>query len=84
MSRPHSIWSLRRDMKDYVRSDGADLIEIHISGDPMSPLVVDRGTARLLAKRLDQCLDGTTLRKRRPRKQSRTEPVPRTGLGWPS
>ena len=68
--RPHSIWSLRRDMKSYVCSDGADLIKIHIDGDPMSPLVVDRKTARLLAKRLNDCLDGTM---RAARRQGRSD-----------
>ena len=59
MHRPQICWSLRRNLKDYVRTTPDDGIAIYIGGHYIE---TDRATARLLAKRISQCLDETTAR----------------------
>lgn len=57
MHRPSICWSLRRDLKDYVLTTRDDEIMMWVNGRMIK---CDRLTARLLAKRINQCLDGTT------------------------
>ena len=65
---PGVIWSLRRPgvhPNAWVRTADFDLIAIqHYSspGDPGAVLLLSRKDARLLAKRINQCLDGTKKR----------------------
>ena len=54
-----TTWALRRDLKEYVTPAPDDLIEIYFRG---TLLTMDRPTARLLAKRINQCLDATRKR----------------------
>lgn len=61
MTRPMSkgvSWALRKDFRDsvMVHPDNEDLILMHLWG---ARVTIDRPTARLLAKRLNQCLDAT-------------------------
>lgn len=53
------IWSLRRDMRDFVAAEADGQIGIRVNG---SVILCDRATARLLAKRISQCLDATKAR----------------------
>jgi hypothetical protein len=57
--RPSVIWSLRGDLRDLVCTEAGDQIGIRVNG---GTIVCDRATARLLAKRIGQCLDATTSR----------------------
>ena len=57
-ARPNSkvvVWSLRKDHKDYVRSVNDEIL-LWVDGQR---IVTDRATARLLAKRINECLDAT-------------------------
>ena len=56
---PSTSWSLRKDHVDYVRTNDEDGITIRVHGHF---IVTDRATARLLAKRINECLDGTAKR----------------------
>ena len=62
---PGTIWGFRRGGEDYVRTLDGDRILIHVTDATirdevgMSCIVVSRKDARLLAKRLTECLDGT-------------------------
>jgi len=67
--KPGSIWSLRKDSNcGYVRTADTDLLQIALpqpgghSLQTAKPQVVliDRKDARLLAKRINECLDATT------------------------
>lgn len=66
--RPHanSIWPTRRDLSGaYVRPDGNRIMAWvpDYPGDSFGTVLrLDRSEARLLAKRLNQCLDATVLR----------------------
>ena len=67
--RPSTCWSLRRDLRDYVRTMPGDGIQIYVhDGNGRGQLIeTDRRTARLLARRINQCLDATTVKSmRRP------------------
>lgn len=61
---PTTIWSLRRDPSaGYVRTEANDLVLVAlpldvVNGD-MCGSLLSRADARLLAKRLNACLDGT-------------------------
>jgi len=69
---PGVIWSLRGEPETsgYVRTADDDRIEVVLPNDPDLPLdhpsyqlisiVISRKDARLLAKRLNKCLDSTT------------------------
>ena len=57
--RGNTAWSLRRDLKDYVTCWQEDSILVYVN---QQPVVMSRATARLLAKRLNQCLDATVKR----------------------
>lgn len=66
MSRPMSkgvSWSLRKDHRDNVMvdPDDEDLILVQFAA-LRSDIQLDRATARLLAKRINQCLDATVKR----------------------
>ena len=50
------IWSLRRNHKDYVRTT-PDGRMIWVNG---STILLDRRTARLLARRINQCFEDTS------------------------
>lgn len=63
---PSTIWSVGPDpqqMKAYVRTGDDDTIQIAapVFGTLLgwSHIVVDRHTARMIAKRINQCLDET-------------------------
>jgi hypothetical protein len=62
---PGSIWCLRRDFKPpYVQTADGDLIRLSFQ-DPNNEHMnyffeLSRKDARLLAKRINQCLDTTT------------------------
>ena len=66
--RPHanSIWPTRRDLSGaYVRAYGEKIqmwVPRHAGAQDGTAFVIDRAEARLLAKRLNQCLDATVLR----------------------
>ena len=49
------IWSLRADRTSYVRTTYDGLL-IYVNG---STINLNRGTARLLARRINQCLEDT-------------------------
>ena len=53
---PSVTWSLRRNHKDYVRTT-SDGLMIWVNG---STILLDRWTARLLARRINQCLEDTS------------------------
>lgn len=53
---PSTIWSLHRDFRNYVCTLSNDEIGIHYNG---RDLWLSRKDARLLAKRINQCLDET-------------------------
>ena len=59
-TRPNGVgvaWSLRKDLKDYVYpGPTCEGFVIWFGGQR---IVTDRATARLLAKRINQCLDAT-------------------------
>ena len=57
---PGSIWSLRRDLIIAVYTGDDDTICIQGEGDQY--LDLSRTDARLLAKRINQCLDATVKR----------------------
>lgn len=67
--KPSSIWPLFRDMLSYVATvdrsriailmDTHDLVQIHGNGKGATILIVNRRTARMLARRIDQCLEAT-------------------------
>lgn len=57
---PGSIWSLRRDEITVVYTGDDDTICIQGEGDQY--LDLSRTDARLLAKRINQCLDATVKR----------------------
>ena len=61
---PGTVWALRRDFASWVRTLHNERIEIVMppaygEGSGRQRLVVSRQDARLLAKRINQCLDGT-------------------------
>ena len=56
---PSTTWCLRRDFRDSVRTVAGDLILIFVNDRWIE---MDRATARLLAKRINQCLDATVKR----------------------
>ena len=56
---PGRAWALRRDLTDYVCTDTHDEIRIFVNN---RALWMTRPTARLLAKRINQCLDATVKR----------------------
>lgn len=56
---PSSTWCLRRDMRDLVQTNQLDGISIYVDNTWID---MDRSTARLLAKRINQCLDATVKR----------------------
>jgi hypothetical protein len=61
MLRPMSrgvVWGLRKDFRDYVRVSQHDNDDIHMHVDGQD-IYCDRPTARLLAKRINDCLDKT-------------------------
>ena len=60
--RSYGVWCLRRDLKDYVTPVEDDQVVIWVNG---AGIACDRPTARLLAKRINQCLDATTRGRRR-------------------
>lgn len=66
--RPHanSVWPTRRDLTGAYVTTNDDLIALFVPGSPGSEhgmtFRLDRQEARLLAKRLNQCLDATVLR----------------------
>jgi hypothetical protein len=66
-ARSSSIWSLRRDLKDYVRTAPEDTVVIFVND---ACIYCDRATARLLAKRISQCLDATTVKALRDRERA--------------
>ena len=67
--KPGSIWSLRKNSGcGYVRTADTQLLQIVLpqpgghdinTAEPFVVLI-DRKDARLLAKRINECLDGTT------------------------
>lgn len=74
-------WSLRRDLRECVHpagdliavtGPGTDSITVLISEDRFQ-ILMDRRTARLLALRLNQCLDGTTRAGMRQRRREQRE-----------
>ena len=60
---PSVIWALRFDCKSYVRTDSPNSLLIKIDQEAFT---VSRQDARMLARRINQCLDETTSRKRTP------------------
>lgn len=58
---PSQCWSLRRERMglDYVCTTNDDGIYMQVGPDGM---LMSRADARLLAKRINQCLDGTAKR----------------------
>lgn len=58
---PGTVWTLRRDdLRTYVRTTDDDKVAIYTpEGYELS---MSRSTARLLAKRINQCLDATVKR----------------------
>jgi len=54
-----TIWPLRDGFTDYVRTLPSDQVRLYVNGLFID---LDRPTARLLAKRLNQCLDRTAKR----------------------
>ena len=60
---PSVIWALGFDCKSYVRTDSPNSLLIKIDQEAFT---VSRQDARMLARRINQCLDGTTSRKRTP------------------
>lgn len=65
---PSTIWSVGPDpqrMKAYVRTGDNDTIQIAAPDGTLlgwSHIVVDRHTARMIAKRINECLDATVKR----------------------
>ena len=63
---PTTVWGvgLPPDMRAYVRTGDQDSIRIaaEVDGYGWSELVVDRQTARMIAKRINECLDATVKR----------------------
>lgn len=57
---PGTIWPLRMEPSAYVRTTDDDRIEL-VTYDGFR-LVIDRADARLLARRINQCLDKTAKR----------------------
>jgi hypothetical protein len=66
--KPGSIWSLRKNSGcGYVRTADAELLQIVLpqpGGHDLNTarpqiVLIDRKDARLLAKRINECLDGT-------------------------
>jgi hypothetical protein len=53
-----TVWCLRRDFRDYVRTTETDGIMLYVGGQFV---YTDRPTARLLARRLNECLDDTAI-----------------------
>ena len=53
---PSQVWALRKDLVDYVRTMPNDRVRIVVRGEVLD---MDRPTARLLARRIMQCLDET-------------------------
>lgn len=61
---PSTVWILRKDMKQYVVTGPDDTIVLcsENSDGLITTIVIDRSTARLFAKRINQCLDATRKR----------------------
>ena len=64
---PSSAWGLRRDIADgYVTTARDDTIRVvmpeHPDGVHRAGITMSRSTARLLAKRINQCLDETRVK----------------------
>jgi hypothetical protein len=53
---PGVTWSLRGDHKDYVRTASPTQLVLYVNG---ATTVLDRATARLLARRINECLEAT-------------------------
>ena len=64
---PGSVWCLRREQFEPMVFTGPDET-IHIK-DRYGVLIVSRKDARLLAKRINQCLDATRAAELRRRKE---------------
>lgn len=54
---PSSVWTLRRDFRDWVRTLEGDIIQIHVQGQTME---MRRADARLLQRRIAECLEATS------------------------
>lgn len=62
---PGTIWSVGwpKDLRAYVRTTDDDRIRIAVDvGGYWSDLIVDRQTARMIARRINECLDATVKR----------------------
>jgi hypothetical protein len=80
VKRPYVSWSLRRDLHEIVTAqeesvyifvlDASDCISVTAHEEGYEIRVSDRSSARLLAKRINQCLDGTTRHAMRVRRRS--------------
>lgn len=57
---PQTSWPLRRDFAEYVLTSYDDGIFLFVGDEWFH--IKDRATARLLAKRVNQCLDATARR----------------------
>ena len=56
-STDNGTWALRKDFKDYVRlGPTSEEITLWVGGQCLE---TDRATTRLLAKRINECLDAT-------------------------
>lgn len=55
LHEPGVVWSLRRDHREYVRTT-TDGIQVLVDGVFVH---MDRMTARLLARRINECLEAT-------------------------
>lgn len=56
---PGTCWALRKDFLQWVQTAPGDEIRVRTPG---GTLYLDRATARLLAKRINECLDATVKR----------------------
>lgn len=60
--RPGSLWCLRRDFTSgYVCTTDDDGIAIYLNGYS-NEMTMSRATARLLARRINECLNATVKR----------------------
>lgn len=66
---PGSVWTFYYPMSldkpgSYVRTAPGDMVQIVLETEPgkFQQVMIDRQQARMLAKRLNQCLDATTRR----------------------
>jgi hypothetical protein len=60
---PSTVWALRSDAKTYVRTNSPDSLFISVfENSGQAGFIISRRDARLLAKRINQCLDATTNR----------------------